>query len=813
MLFNKLQILWATIVAVGVALWTTEVSAYTKITGMKALILHVKNPIPSVTEALDAYGIDYVEWDVSGLGEKETLTPKLFDKRPLYYMIIIDGSLEVYDESENSWKSVLTPDQWSELDDYEASHRVRRVVVNQYPKPRSSDSEWGGYEKGQVLPQQIVCADNDSTHKIFNEARVRRSAPLTSEGLIHSNVEYSEDDGVIPILYFKPNDIIIKKTLAAAIFDIGDGREVLTFFLQFSSESITTTILNHLWITWASRGLIPGYRRVLFTPQVENVFLSTSVIDDSLPVTTELKDALTHQYRATAKDYENIMNFMNDLSKTHSLNYGSILKMELVFNGKGILTSNSETNNNKKKRSLNANNKSERDIFIDEINKYWDSRHEEMEKDDLFNFFSNMNHRRKFNWVSNTYSNSVLLDASEQEIVDEILKNIESAMHLGLISRHLENSELWWSKGSIGTRGSLGFTDVKVVNILKKYNIHYGLGNKLRSDIVHPFNSYLPWSSILGDFQVIPRNKRLLLRWATTPKESVWLYNKYHNETTSEPLDHILTKTNKKKRAARSNNDGEDEAWFNVLEAEANEAVLSLLKLKHDPFVFNQSNLKVLSDGSSSIVSEWIDITLQKLNSYVYWPMFSYKSDDLGTYYKLRSLRRECGSEFHYSHNETHILGIEVSSNQPCVVPITVTGDIVQTASDPNLTFEKVGTDPLTVWVTVPGDNTSKIINLNPPLSYFDKTIVHFYGEESFEPDSGIEGDDEEEEKEEEEIEIIEVKKEGEDEGEVKEEILLKDENQEILIATSSKHIKNVQKPAENEKENLKDAMEKILNS
>jgi len=812
MLLNKLQILWLTIVVV-----MTEVYAYTKITGMKALVLYVKNPIPSVTEALDAYGIDYVEWDVSSLGEKETLTPKLFDKRPLYYMIIMDGSLEVYDESENSWKSVLTADQWSELDEYEASHRVRRVVVNQFPKPRSSNTEWGGYEKGQVMTQSIVCADNDITEKIFNEARVRRSAPLTSEGLIHSNVEFSEDDGVIPVLYFKPNDTIIKKTLAAAIFDIGDGREVLTFFIQFTSESITTTILNHLWIAWASRGLIPGYRRVLFTPQIENVFLTTSVIDDSLPITTDFKDALTHKYRATVKDYESIMNFMNNLSKTHSLNYGSLLKMELVFNGKGILDAINDVKSKKNnKRSLNATDKSERDLFIEEINKYWDIRHEKLINDDIFNFFSNLNYRMKFNWVSNTYSNAVLLDASEQEIVDEILKNIESAIHLGLISRHLENSESWWSKGSIGTRGSLGFTDVKVVNILKKYNFLYGLGNRLRSDIVHPTNSYLPWTNILGEFQVIPRNKRLSLRWATNPKEAVWLYNKYHNETT-QPLDHIITKTNKIKRE-KNNKDGKNEAWYNVLESEANEAVLSLLKLKHDPFVFNQSNLKVMSDGSSSIVSEWIDIMLKKLNSYVYWPMFSYKSDDLGTYYKLRSIRKECGSEVHYSHNETHILSIEVSSNQPCVVPITVAGDITQNASsNPGLSFEKVGTDPLTVWITVPGDNTSKIINLNPPLSFFDKTIVHFYGEESFEPDSGVEGDDEEEEEKIEEIKIVEVKKEG-DEGEEgdeeEEEILLNDENQEILIAASTKFIKKLQeKSGKKEKENLKEAMEKILNS
>jgi len=67
------------------------------------------------------------------------------------------------------------------------------------------------------------------------------------------------------------------------------------------------------------------------------------------PITTDFKDALTHKYRATVKDYESIMNFMNNLSKTHSLNYGSLLKMELVFNGKGILDAINDVKSKSKK--------------------------------------------------------------------------------------------------------------------------------------------------------------------------------------------------------------------------------------------------------------------------------------------------------------------------------------------------------------------------------------------------------------------------------------------------------------------------------
>eukprot|EP00833_Pecoramyces_ruminatium_P013776 jgi/Orpsp1_1/1187808/evm.model.d7180000060312.1 len=468
MIFNNFhKILWFTTI---VTLWT-NVYALTGITSMKALVLYAENPVTSVTEALDAYGIAYETWDAINIGDDEELTPKLYDKRPLFYMIIVDGSLEVYDKDKQIWKSALTLSQWTELDDYEAKNHIRRVVVNNYPKPKSDSNE---YDKSQVVTQKIVCADNDMTQKIFNDARVRRSAPLTSSGLIHFNIQNSKDVGVIPILYFKPNDEIIEKTLAAAVFDIGDGREVFTFFLQFTEESTTVTILNHLWITWASRGLISGYRRIFFNPQIENVFLSTQIVDDSLSSKTEFADALTKQYRATVNDYQNLIEYMDYLTNSNELNSGSSLKVELAFNGKGVYDKR-DANSKYSKRSNDDDISNKRDIFIEEVNKYWDTRHNYYTNDKVFNFFSNVNNRNKFNWVSNTYSNNVLLDASEKEIIDEILNNIEIAMHLGLISRYLENSELWWSKNSIGTRGSLGFTDVKVVNILKKYNIHYGL--------------------------------------------------------------------------------------------------------------------------------------------------------------------------------------------------------------------------------------------------------------------------------------------------------------------------------------------------
>jgi len=344
MVFSNIhRILWLTIVSL-----LTYTYAITGTTRMKALVIYTQNPLPSVTNALKSYGIQYTELDASKFRPKDTLVSLLYDegKRPNYYMIIIDGSLEVYNEKEKAWNTALTYKQWNELDSYETANHVRRVVINNIPKPKVNKSgKWIPYDESLTAPQAIVSARNDYALKIFNDARVRRSAPLTSEGLTHQNIVDPDENDVTPILYFKPiNGNTKEKILAAAILNMGKEREIFTFFLEFSPDSLTSTILNHLWITWASRNLIGGHRKVFFSPQIENVFLSTRIIDESLEKKgfniTNFEDALTKKFRASPNDFKSLIEYVKNLHKNGHLNKGSQLQIELAFNGKGVLDSN-----------------------------------------------------------------------------------------------------------------------------------------------------------------------------------------------------------------------------------------------------------------------------------------------------------------------------------------------------------------------------------------------------------------------------------------------------------------------------------------
>jgi len=180
MIFKNLnRILWFTTIVTLMVL----VNAKTKVSRMKALVIYAQYPMTSITNSLRSYDIDYQEWDATKISSKEKLTPKLYDegKRPNYYMVIVDGSLEVYNSNSNTWESAFSLNQWNELEEYEAINNVRRVIVNNFTKPKV-DGKTIKYDEKQTVKQVIYSAHNDYTLKIFDDARVKKSAPLNSEG-------------------------------------------------------------------------------------------------------------------------------------------------------------------------------------------------------------------------------------------------------------------------------------------------------------------------------------------------------------------------------------------------------------------------------------------------------------------------------------------------------------------------------------------------------------------------------------------------------------------------------------------------------
>jgi len=246
---------------------------------MKALVLSTSNvETDTISLNLQSYGIPF---DIVNFSADKLLTGNLTlyndANEPQYNLVVINGGDLVF-EIDNVWKSALTTEQWTYLEEYEAKNNVRRVVISENvsysPEVELNDpNNWG-----ESLDDQPLIVDESSEIKsIFNEARVKITAPLNVNGIYHTRVKIVDEQTTKPFLYYSDNGS--KGPVAATITKYQDGREKMSFFFGLGAWSQSSIILGHLWLTWGFHSLFNGFRRVYFTPHIDDVFLSTELAD------------------------------------------------------------------------------------------------------------------------------------------------------------------------------------------------------------------------------------------------------------------------------------------------------------------------------------------------------------------------------------------------------------------------------------------------------------------------------------------------------------------------------------------------------
>jgi len=321
--------------AIVMAMAMTMVACEQTIT-MKALVLTTaQRPLDTITLNLQSYGIPY---DLITFSPEETFTGNLSlyneKNEPKYNLIIINGGQLVY-EVDNQWVSALSPEQWDSINEYEAKNSVRRVVFSENVSSCEEVELYEANDWGNTLDEQPLAIESSSEVKaIFQEARVKPDAPLNVNGIYHTRVKIVDTSTTTPFLYYE--DKGNKGPVAATITKYPDGREKMSFYFDFANWSQTCIILNHLWLTWGTRSLFNGFRRVYFTPHIDDVFLSTRVVD---PV-NNTQDG-TKTVRTTVEDFQRIAKFQKNILK--SMPEGSLYRVELAYNGNGLLTGNYST--------------------------------------------------------------------------------------------------------------------------------------------------------------------------------------------------------------------------------------------------------------------------------------------------------------------------------------------------------------------------------------------------------------------------------------------------------------------------------------
>jgi hypothetical protein len=85
---------------------------------------------------------------------------------------------------------------------------------------------------------------------------IDRGAKLSTIGLYHYPAAIVDSSIATPFAAFSPGANGQAQSTAAVINTFAGGRQQMVFFLPFSTDwSMTSNILQHAWIAWATRGL------------------------------------------------------------------------------------------------------------------------------------------------------------------------------------------------------------------------------------------------------------------------------------------------------------------------------------------------------------------------------------------------------------------------------------------------------------------------------------------------------------------------------------------------------------------------------
>ena len=667
--------------------------------GMKLLVLSTSTP-DSVIRSLQAYSIeyDYLEYNYEK-PLKGNLPLYTKDDQPKYYGVVLgDGALSVYFKDTGLWGSILNSTQWEYLYEYQRKYGIRIVALDDSPSAEFGTTIFDPSIWGVSSTQKMKIANNDIAKSIFKEAGVKSTVTLNTQGLYHVPGKIVDDKIATPVITLEPNEDLKEESLAVVYTKSEDNRERLSFFISFGDWSLNSVMLNHLWISWVTRSLYAGERRVTFTPHIDDVFISTGLLDFE---TNEL-ESYENSYRSTVEDFEILKKWQDSI--VNKLPEGSFVKCELAFNGNGILdVINPEI-------SLKVDGERHCDIeYIKTPGKgvdRWPVKNytlpydrEFLENDSLFAYFEKEENSKNFYWSSHTFTHENLDEATTTDADNEIRVNIEMAKLLNVYDKP------YFSSKSIITPQISGLRNVDAINVLMKYGIESGTGDLSRPTLINQENPYLPFfttkeSSNFEGFPIIPRTPTEIYYSSSNVKENTHIYNLMYKDVLGEST------------------------WDDFIEREVDRTLNLMMKLRNEAHQFHQINIRSHDiEEKESLLQKWSTAVLEKYAEFVEWPVTSLKLDDQAKLYLDRYNRiTYCDVSKTAVIEGDYITAIKVSPKsieKDCKIPVTLPQNAYKDKKDSKITYEKRGKDRLVAWVSFEkGDNEAKTIKLNPPLSW-----------------------------------------------------------------------------------------------
>ena len=641
----------------------------------------------SASSGLNGYGIPFQILLVPQAG---VALPALNSSSGGNFGGIIVASQVSYDFGGGNYQSGLTSDQWNQLYAYQTTYGVRMVQFDVYPGPLFGATALGGCCGTGV--EQLISFTNTTG---FTQAGIKTGAGVSTQGLYHYPATISDPTTTWQIAQFAAGGTFQQASTAAVINNFS-GRQQMVFFIGWATDwSPTSNFLQHAYITWMTRGLYAGYRRVNFNTQIDDMFLITDIYSPN-----------GTQYRVTTADMNQIASWVPKIQA--KMPAGSSYFPEIGHNGNGNVEQAEGDNDDP---ACNPGSIEYGDIidtpleFVKPLgsgtNQWpltpltYQITSQCIRKDPLEVWFTSTTNRDKFMHISHTHTHLELDNATYSDALKEIQFNQAWLKQTGIAAGK-------FSSGGLIPPAITGLHNGDVLQAWTNAGLTHCVGDNTRPVLRNQQNFMWPYitsaaSDGFSGYVVLPR-------WATR------IY--YNCDTPAcTTLEWINT-------SAGSG------SFQDLLNTELADTMRHTFSLYHDAYMFHQANLRsaglasITINGVSSKISifqAWVETMVQEFARLVTWPMITVKQDDLAKSFLARQTRDACNYGMSWTTTNNQITGVTVTANgNTCaeVIPITVPGTVTNTQG---FKTEKIGSDPLTIWVKLSGATTS--FTLTTPIS------------------------------------------------------------------------------------------------
>jgi hypothetical protein len=241
---------------------------------MRLLVVAASGTEPSlaaIRSTLDHMGTFY---QVVVLAKDLTL-PALDDgHKGLYQGIILaTGNLGVCDPD---CHSALSTSDWSRLDAYTAAFGVRTVSYYAYPEARYGLL----FTDVAADPHTPVTADfTPEAAPVFPYLQRDSGLAIRSAFVYRAAVAPVAGERVVPILRLGDGIVGVLDTKP-------DGREYLALTFDQSPALRHSQLLNYGLVSWVTRGIFLGYRKLWLSPQVDDLFLANNLYTTAVGCST-----------------------------------------------------------------------------------------------------------------------------------------------------------------------------------------------------------------------------------------------------------------------------------------------------------------------------------------------------------------------------------------------------------------------------------------------------------------------------------------------------------------------------------------------